>query len=322
MHQTNFLLNFHYRGLDATGLAGTGKGGRVTKGDVLAAIRDGTPMPALAVIEEKSPTLAGALEAKPVPNKVLSVPAEDLPLPEVETYGGYEDIPNNNMRKVVAKRLTASKQEVPVVYTSIEVELDNVLKLRKKLVNDHDIKVSVNDIVVRCSSLALRDIPEVNGTYDPKSDSVTLQDSVDISIAVAIPNGLITPIVPNTDQFGLSEISEKIRDLAGRARDGKLSPEEYQGGTFCISNLGMFGIDEFTAIVNPPQAAILAVGGGIRKIVPTPYVDGAEEQTKPSIKTIMTARLSSDRRVVDEATAALFMSAFKHYINKPELLLL
>jgi len=303
-------------------LAGTGKGGRVTKGDVLAAIRDGTPMPALAVIEEKSPTLAGALEAKPVPNKVLSVPAEDLPLPEVETYGGYEDIPNNNMRKVVAKRLTASKQEVPVVYTSIEVELDNVLKLRKKLVNDHDIKVSVNDIVVRCSSLALRDVPEVNGTYDPKSDSVTLQDSVDISIAVAIPNGLITPIVPNTDQLGLSEISEKIRDLAGRARDGKLSPEEYQGGTFCISNLGMFGIDEFTAIVNPPQAAILAVGGGIRKIVPTPYVDGAEEQTKPSIKTIMTARLSSDRRVVDEATAALFMSAFKHYINKPELLLL
>ena len=322
MHQTNFLLNFHYRGLDATGLAGTGKGGRVTKGDVLAAIRDGTPMPALAVIEEKSPTLAGAVEAKPVPNKVLSVPAEDLPLPEVETYGGYEDIPNNNMRKVVAKRLTASKQEVPVVYTSIEVELDNVLKLRKKLLNDHDIKVSVNDIVVRCSSLALRDVPEVNGTYDPKSDSVTLQDSVDISIAVAIPNGLITPIVPNTDQLGLSEISEKIRDLAGRARDGKLSPEEYQGGTFCISNLGMFGIDEFTAIVNPPQAAILAVGGGIRKIVPTPYVDGAEEQTKPSIKTIMTARLSSDRRVVDEATAALFMSAFKHYINKPELLLL
>ena len=317
-----FFKNFHYRGLDATGLAGTGKGGRVTKGDVLAAIRDGTPMPALAVVEEKSPTLAGALEAKPVPNKVLSVPAEDLPLPEVETYGGYEDIPNNNMRKVVAKRLTASKQEVPVVYTSIEVELDNVLKLRKKLVNDHDIKVSVNDIVVRCSSLALRDVPEVNGTYDPKSDSVTLQDSVDISIAVAIPNGLITPIVPNTDQLGLSEISEKIRDLAGRARDGKLSPEEYQGGTFCISNLGMFGIDEFTAIVNPPQAAILAVGGGIRKIVPTPYVDGAEEQTKPSIKTIMTARLSSDRRVVDEATAALFMSAFKHYINKPELLLL
>lgn len=309
-------------GLDATGLTGTGKGGRVTKGDVLAAISDGTPMPALAVVEEKGPTLAVAPVAAAAAPKVSSGPAEDLPVPEIETYGTFEDIPNNNMRKVVAKRLTFSKQEVPVSYTSMEVELDNVLKLRKQLLKDHDIKVSVNDIVVRCSALALRDVPEVNGTYDPKTDTVTLQDSVDISIAVAIPNGLITPIVPNTDKLGLSEISDKVRDLAGRAREGKLSPEEYQGGTFCISNLGMFGIDEFTAIVNPPQAAILAVGGGVRKIVPTPYVDGAEEQAKPSIKTIMTARLSSDRRVVDEATAALFMSAFRHYINKPELLLL
>jgi len=309
-------------GLDATGLTGTGKGGRVTKGDVMEAIKNGVPMPALAVKEEEGPKLAATPPAAAAAPKVSAGPAEDLPLPEIETYGGYEDIPNNNMRKVVAKRLTASKQEVPVCYTSMEVELDNVLKLRKKLLNDHDIKVSVNDIVVRCSSLALRDVPEVNGTYNPKTDTVTLQDSVDISIAVAIPNGLITPIVPNTDKLGLSEISDKVRDLAGRARDGKLAPEEYQGGTFCISNLGMFGIDEFTAIVNPPQAAILAVGGGVKKIVPTPYVDGAEEQAKPSIKTIMTARLSSDRRVVDEATAALFMSAFKHYINKPELLLL
>lgn len=310
------------KGLDATGLTGTGKGGRVTKGDVLAAIRDGTPMPALAVVEQKATELATPASAQPAAPKVSAGPAADLPLPEVDTYGGYEDVPNNNMRKVVAKRLTASKQEVPTCYTSVEVELDNVLRLRKQLLNDHDVKVSVNDIVVRCCSLALRDVPEVNGKYDAKTDTVSLQDSVDISIAVAIPNGLITPIVPNTDKLGLSEISDKVKDLAGRAREGKLSPEEYQGGTFCISNLGMFGIDEFTAIVNPPQAAIMAVGGGIRKIVPTPYVDGAEEQAKPTIKTIMTARLSSDRRVVDEATAALFMSAFKHYINKPELLLL
>mmetsp|Transcript_23177 Transcript_23177/g.54705 ORF Transcript_23177/g.54705 Transcript_23177/m.54705 type:complete len:538 (+) Transcript_23177:307-1920(+) len=313
------------KGLDATGLTGSGKGGRVTKGDVLAALRDGTPMPALVKASEEGPELATAppaAAAAVVAPKVSSGPAEDLPLPEIDTYGTYEDVPNNNMRKVVAKRLTASKREVPTCYTSMEVELDNVLKLRKTLLNDHDIKVSVNDIVVRCSSLALRDVPEVNGKYDPKSDTVSLQDSVDISIAVAIPNGLITPIIPNTDKLGLSEISDKVKDLAGRAREGKLAPEEYQGGTFCISNLGMFGIDEFTAIVNPPQAAILAVGGGVRRIVPTPYVDGAEEQAKPAIKTIMTARLSSDRRVVDEATAALFMAAFRHYINKPELLLL
>ncbi len=149
-----------------------------------------------------------------------------------------------------------------------------------------------------------------------------MQGSIDISVAVATPAGLITPIMPNTDKLGLSQIAAKVRDLAGRARDGKLSPEEYQGGTFCISNLGMFGIDEFSAVINPPQAAILAVGGGSRRVVPTPYVDGAEEQAKPVIKTIMTARLSADRRVVDEATASLFLSAFNHYISKPELLLL
>lgn len=312
------------KGLDATGLTGSGKGGRVTKGDVLAAIRDGTPMPALVVAEAKAlvaapaAVAAGGIAAPQIPTG----PVVDLPLPVVDTYGTYEDVPNNNMRKIVAKRLTFSKQEVPCTYTSMEVELDNVLKLRKQLLKDHDIKVSVNDIVVRCSAMALRDVPEANGSYDPKTDTVTLQDSIDISIAVAIPNGLITPIVTNTDKLGLTEISDKVRDLAGRARDGKLAPEEYTGGTFCISNLGMFGIDEFTAIVNPPQAAILAVGGGVRRIVPTPYVDGAEEQAKPTIKTIMTARLSSDRRVVDEATASLFLSAFKHYINKPELLLL
>jgi len=269
-----------------------------------------------------SPTAAPGAST-PQPTAAISAdPLVDLEIPPVDTIGTFEDVANNNMRKVIARRLTESKREVPHYYTSMEVELDDVLKLRKRLVADHDVKVSVNDVIIRCCSLALRDIPEVNGTYDPKSDSVKLQDSIDVSIAVATPTGLITPIVPNTDKLGLSEITDKVRDLAGRAREGKLAPEEYQGGTFCVSNLGMFGIDEFSAVINPPQAAILAVGGGTRRVVPTPYIDGAEEQPKPSIKTIMTARLSADRRVVDEATASLFMSAFKHYINKPELLLL
>jgi pyruvate dehydrogenase E2 component (dihydrolipoamide acetyltransferase) len=243
-------------------------------------------------------------------------------VPTIESYGSYEDVVNNNMRKVIAKRLTASKREVPHFYTSMEVELDNILKLRKKLAADHDVKVSVNDLIIKASAMALRDVPEVNATYDAKSDSVRLQDSIDISVAVATPTGLITPIVPSTVSLGLAEITDKVKDLAGRARDGKLKPEEYQGGTFCISNLGMFGIDEFTAVINPPQAAILAVGGGTRRIVATPYVLGLEKQPKPSIKTIMTARLSADRRVIDEATAALFMSAFKHYMTTPELMLL
>lgn len=311
---------YSIRGLDATGLPGTGKGGRVTKGDVLAAIANGTPMPALA-----KASIAATAGASPSPLAAVaapSAPLADIEIPSVDTFGTHEDVANNNMRKVIAKRLTESKRDVPHFYTSMEVELDGVLKLRKALVANHDVKVSVNDVIIRCCSLALRDVPEVNGTYDPKSDTVKLQDSVDISIAVATPTGLITPIVPNTDKLGLSEITDKVRDLAGRAREGKLAPEEYQGGTFCISNLGMFGIDEFSAVINPPQAAILAVGGGTARVVPTPYVEGAEEQAKPSIKTIMTARLSADRRVVDEATASLFMSAFKHYISKPELLLL
>jgi pyruvate dehydrogenase E2 component (dihydrolipoamide acetyltransferase) len=291
----------------------------VTKGDVLKALEAGT-LPPLAKSAAASATAATtAASAAPV---APSTPLADLPVPEVDTVGGFEDVPNNNMRKVIAKRLTESKSQVPHFYTSVEVELDKVMKLRKKLAKDHDVKISVNDIIIRSAALALRDVPEVNGTYDPKSDAVKLQETVDISVAVATPTGLITPIVPRTDSLGLSEITNKVRDLAGRARDGKLSPEEYQGGTFCISNLGMFGIDEFSAVINPPQAAILAVGGGSKRIVPTPYVDGAEKQASPTIKTIMTARLSADRRVVDEANAALFLSAFNHYLSEPELLML
>lgn len=291
------------------------------------AIKNGTPMPALSkqttasAATETSGGVVAATSAPPAPT-IAPTPMADLANLEVETFGTFEDVPNNNMRKVIARRLTESKRDVPHFYTSVEVELDQVMKMRKQLASKHDIKVSVNDVIIRCCSLALRDVPEVNGTYDPKTDSVKLQDSIDVSVAVATPTGLITPIVPNTDKMGLSEITNKVRDLAGRARDGKLQPQEYQGGTFCVSNLGMFGIDEFSAVINPPQAAILAVGGGTRRVVPTPYVEGAETQAKPEIKTIMTARLSADRRVVDEATASLFLSAFRHYIGKPELLLL
>ena len=310
------------KGVDATVLAGTGKGGRVTKGDVLQALESGTPMPALSKTET-STTAAVAAPASTAPPAPLSVAdLVDLPLPEIDSNGPYEDVSNNNMRKVIARRLTESKRDVPHFYTSMEVELDNVLALRKNLVKNHDVKVSVNDLIIRCSALALRDVPEVNATYNEKSGEVKMQEAIDISVAVATETGLITPIVPNTDRLGLADITASVRDLAGRAREGKLQPHEYQGGTFCISNLGMFGIDEFSAVINPPQAAILAVGGGTPRVVPTPYVDGAEEQEKPYVRTIMTARLSADRRVVDEATASLFLSAFRHYLTKPELLLL
>lgn len=312
----------HSKGIDATGLVGTSQGGRISKGYVLAALANGTPMPPLAkVASTVSATPAVAVATTPVATKATATMAVLVP-PEVSTHGGYEDTKNNKMRMIIASRLTQSKREVPHFYTSVEVELDQILALRKVLAKKHDIKVSVNDLIIRCSAMALRDVPEVNFTFNAKTSTVERQHTIDISVAVATPTGLITPIVPRTDTLGLADIANVVKDLAGRARDGKLQPHEYQGGTFCISNLGMFGIDEFSAVINPPQAAILAVGGGTACIVPTPYVDGAAEQVKPSIKTIMTARLSADRRVVDEATAALFLSSFKHYMTKPELLML
>lgn len=319
------------KGIDATVLSGSGKGGRVTKGDVLAALANGTHMPLLSTAAVSAPPIdvasAHVDTSSPAPAEAPApaVSLKDLfnlPLPLIESNGSFHDVQNNNMRKIIARRLTESKSQVPHFYTSMEIELDNIIALRKNLANNHGVKVSVNDLIIRSSALALRDVPEVNATYDPKTNQVSIQSSIDISVAVATPTGLITPIVPSTDKLGLAGISDKVRDLAGRARDGKLQPHEYQGGTFCISNLGMFGIDEFSAVINPPQAAILAVGGGTARVVPTPWVDGADKQQSPQIRTIMTARLSADRRVVDEATASLFLSALRHYLTKPELLML
>ena len=322
------------KGLDATAIApGSGKDGRVTKGDVLEAIAKNS-LPNLSVEQTttRAEPAAKASLAQPVgattaAPPVLPLSLGDLVVPEIVTDGPTEDITNSKMRKIIAQRLTESKQHVPHFYTSFDVALDNVLKLRKTLVKDHEIKVSVNDFVIRCCALALRDVPEVNGTVS--LDQVKYSDSIDISVAVATPTGLITPILFNANHKGLAEIAEAIKDLATRARDGKLAPHEYQGGTFSVSNLGMFGISEFSAVINPPQAAILAVGGGSRTFVPTPYDEKHSDESSsalsprpPSVATLLTARLSADRRVVDEATAGLFGQAFTHYMNQPQLLLL
>jgi len=316
------------KNMDATYLEGTGKGGRVTKGDVLLALKNRIVLPPL---NEETPTLTvdtsvvdDTLTSTPVNTPTQALPIE-LTIPTITASGGHTDIPSNNMRKVIAKRLTESKSTVPHFYSSIEIELDEILALRKKLKSTHDVKVSVNDIILKASALALRDVPEVNSTAVGDNSTASVSKSVDISVAVATPTGLITPIVSNTDKLGLSEISSQIKDLASRAREGKLAPEEYQGGSFCISNLGMFGITEFSAVINPPQAAILAVGGGVKRVlVNSPWIDGVgkEEQDTPKVKSVMTARLSADRRVVDEPTAALFLATLRHYLNKPELLLL
>mmetsp|Transcript_20356 Transcript_20356/g.43622 ORF Transcript_20356/g.43622 Transcript_20356/m.43622 type:complete len:311 (-) Transcript_20356:155-1087(-) len=279
-----------------------------------------SPASAPSVATSASPAASTAVAPPPpppagptaiVPETVTTVP------PSL-----YSDTPASNMRKVISRRLTESKSTVPHFYTSIEIPLDNVLSLRKLLQKKFETKVSVNDFIIKASAMALRDVPELNATYDSKTLSQRTFSDVDISVAVATPTGLITPIVPSTHALTLTGISAKVKDLATRARDNKLKPEEYQGGTFCISNLGMFGISEFSAVINPPQGAILAVGGGERKIVPGRVDVESGEKEKPRIQTTITARLSADRRVVDEATVGLFMGALKEYLNEPKLMML
>jgi len=270
-----------------------------------------------------APAAATLASSAPPPPPVTPVPVTIVPETVTTVPPSlYSDEPASSMRKVISRRLTESKSTVPHFYTSIEIPLDNILSLRKVLQKDFETKVSVNDFIIKASAMALRDVPEVNSTFDVKSQSQRTFSDVDISVAVATPTGLITPIVPSTTALTLTDISAKVKDLATRARDNKLAPEEYQGGTFCISNLGMFGISEFSAVINPPQGAILAVGGGEKKIVPGKVNVESGEKDKPRIQTTMTARLSADRRVVDEATASLFMGALKEYLNQPKLMML
>lgn len=234
----------------------------------------------------------------------------------------FTKFPNNNMRKVIARRLLESKQTVPHFYLTIECELDALLDIRKQINFDAEstagkdkkpaYKLSVNDFIIKASAQALKKIPAANASW---TDEAILQyNNVDISVAVAIEGGLITPIVKNADQKTVIQISNEMKDLAARARANKLAPEEFQGGSFSISNLGMYGIKHFAAIVNPPQGCILAVGAGEDRVV--------VRHGKMEVRNIVELTLSVDHRVVDGAVGAEFLSAFKHYMESPALLLL
>ena len=301
--------------IDASSLMGTGKGGRITKGDIIDALGRGVVFPALqatASAAESASKTAPAPSAAAAPAAAAS-PTETKAVPS--SNENYVDQPANNIKKVTAKRLTQSMSEVPHMYVSMACEVDGLMALRKKLQKEHDVKVSVNDFIIRSAALALRDVPEANAMWT--RDERHPGDSVDISVAVATPTGLITPIVTNADRRGLSNISATVKDLATRARDRLLKPEEFQGGSFTVSNLGMFGINEFSAVINMPQACILAVGGGSPTVKP-----GRAKGDKPRVCSEVTVRLSADRRVVDEAIAAQLLQSFKHYMEKPELLLM
>jgi pyruvate dehydrogenase E2 component (dihydrolipoamide acetyltransferase) len=225
----------------------------------------------------------------------------------------YDELPNNNVRKVVARRLTESKQQAPHFYLTIDCEIDALLKLREDLnaKSPKDgpgaYKLSVNDMAIKLAAAALRKVPAANASFTEAA--IRRYRDIDISVAVAIPDGLITPIIKHADRKGLVAISAEMKDLAARARQGKLRPEEFQGGTFSISNLGMFGIREFAAVINPPQGAILAVGAGEQR----PVV----KQGALAIATVMTVTLSVDHRVVDGAVGAEFLQAFKRLVEDP-----
>ena len=286
-------------GLDLASIAGSGPHNRIVKHDVEAVLAGGVARPAAAPPRSAAPT------------------ASPVSAPGGAPGAAYTEVPNTTMRKVIAERLSASKREIPHFYLTIDCEVDALLALRKDLnakspEGDGAYKISVNDFVVRAVALALRQVPEANATW---TDAAILRyTAIDISIAVATAGGLITPIIRGADNKGLAAISGEMKDFAERARDAKLMPEEYQGGGFTISNLGMFGIKEFAAVINPPQSCILAVGKGEQRPV---VKDGAL-----AIATMMTCTLSVDHRSVDGAVGAEFLAAFKPLIEEPLTMLL
>ncbi|HHN67392.1 MAG TPA: pyruvate dehydrogenase complex dihydrolipoamide acetyltransferase, partial [Thermopetrobacter sp.] len=233
--------------------------------------------------------------------------------------GSYDLRPVDSMRKAIASRLTLSKQTVPHFYLTVDCVIDRLLEARKALNAEAPVdedgkpawKLSVNDFVIKAWALALRKVPEANVTWTQRG--MLHHHQVDVAVAVAIPGGLITPIIRAADALDLPTISATMKDLAARARARRLKPEEYQGGTTSISNLGMYGIREFAAVINPPQATLLAVGEGAPRVV--------AEDGRPVVRTVMTATLSADHRAVDGAVGAQALTAFRRYIEEPALLL-
>ncbi|KAH9768761.1 Dihydrolipoyllysine-residue acetyltransferase component 1 of pyruvate dehydrogenase complex [Citrus sinensis] len=274
-------------GLDASSLQASGPYGTLLKGDVLAAIKSGKVSSRISSHTEKT---------SPSPLPQTSTAVSPGSKSDLELSDSFEDFPNTQIRKVIARRLLESKQNTPHLYLSSDVVLDPLLSFRKELKEKHNTKVSVNDIVIKAVAVALKNVPEANAYWDVEKGEIVLCDAIDISIAVATEKGLMTPIVRNADQKSISAISMEVKELAEKARAGKLAPHEFQGGTFSISNLGMFPVDQFCAIINPPQAGILAVGRGNQVVEPVIGSDGNET---PAVVTKMNLTLSADHRVFE-----------------------
>ena len=297
------------KGLDLSGLTGSGPHGRIVKKDVEAA----QPGKARGEGASAAPVLRQAQdEGKVAPDGLILPQILD---DRVYAPDSYELVPLDGMRKTVAKRLTQSFMQVPHFPLNVDIALDALLAFRGRVnaAAPEGIKISVNDLLIKASALALKAVPECNASYSDKG--IAYHKAAHVSVAVAIDGGLITPVIFDAEKKGLSTIANEMKDLAARARDRKLKPQEYSGGTFSISNLGMFGIKSFASIINPPEGMILSVGAGEKR----PVV-GADGQL--AVGTVMSVTLTCDHRVIGGAEGAKWLAAFKRFVETPESMLL
>ena len=288
------------QGIDLATLSGSGPHGRIVKTDVEAAAKGGAAKPAAAPAPTPAPA-AGAMPTGPSASTVAKM------------YEGreYEEVALDGMRKTIAARLTEAKQTIPHFYLRRDVQLDNLMKFRSQLnaqLESRGVKLSVNDFIIKACALALQDVPDANAVW--AGDRILKLKPSDVAVAVAIEGGLFTPVLKDAEKKTLSTLSAEMKDLAARARNRKLAPHEYQGGSFAISNLGMFGIDNFDAVINPPHGAILAVGAGVKK--PVVKADG-----EIGVATVMSMTLSVDHRVIDGALGAEVLKAIVDYLENP-----
>jgi len=293
-------------GVDVSQITGTGPSGRVVRRDVEASVAN-APVAASPVA---APVAASPVVAPQAPAPVSTSASKELASQEYSST--YSTVPHTSMRKAIARRLTESKSTVPHFYLNADCKVDELLALRKKINESSQVKISVNDMVVRAVAAAFEDVPEANVVWGP--DAMIKYESVDISIAVSTDGGLLTPVIRGVEKRSLSNIARTITDLAERSRAGKLRQEELNGGSFAVTNLGMYGTSSFSAILNPPQSGILAVGAAGPKAV---VVDG-----EITVATIMSVTLSADHRAVDGALAAQWLAAFKARIENPLTMLI
>ncbi|SFT75402.1 pyruvate dehydrogenase complex dihydrolipoamide acetyltransferase [Sedimentitalea nanhaiensis] len=296
------------KGLDLSSISGTGPHGRIVKADVEATGSQARPT------EPAQARTSVPANAAPAPAAAATGPAADTVLRMYQDRD-YKEIALDGMRKTIAARLTEAKQSIPHFYLRRDIRLDALLKFRSELnaqLQSREVKLSVNDFIIKACALALQQVPAANAVW--AKDRILQLKPSDVAVAVAIDGGLFTPVLKDADSKTLSALSTEMKDLAARARDRKLAPHEYQGGSFAISNLGMFGIDSFDAVINPPHGAILAVGAGIRK--PVVGTDGGLE-----VATVMSVTLSVDHRVIDGALGAELLASIVDNLENPMAML-